>query len=229
MKLIKKYRWIWLLCIMVLIAVGCLHVDAKRNEFYAPLSGITIVLDAGHGGKDQGAQVENVKEQEINLLLTQKLKTKLEDAGAKVVLTRDGAYDLASEGASNRKKEDMKNRVAIINEEASDLFISIHLNSYPNTSIQGAHAFYKKEDEASKQFANIIQKYFNDVTKLEKDVKTGDYYILNNANKVGVLVECGFISNAQERAKLITDSYQEELAEVLYKSVLEYFDCLHMV
>lgn len=193
-----------------------------------PLSGVTLVLDAGHGGKDQGAQVEDVKEQEINLQITKKLKTKLENAGANVTLTRDGAYDLASEGASNRKKEDMKNRVAIINQEPSDLFISIHLNSYPNTSIQGAHAFYKKGDEASKQFADIIQKRFNVLTKLEKDSKTGDYYILNNTDRPGVLVECGFVSNAKERAKLVSEEYQDQLADVLYNSVLEYLGGLDM-
>lgn len=193
-----------------------------------PLSGVTLVLDAGHGGKDQGAQVEDVKEQEINLQITKKLKTKLENAGANVTLTRDGAYDLASEGASNRKKEDMKNRVAIINQEPSDLFISIHLNSYPNTSIQGAHAFYKKGDEASKQFADIIQKRFNVLTKLEKDSKTGDYYILNNTDRPGVLVECGFVSNAEERARLVSEEYQDQLADVLYNSVLEYLGGLDM-
>lgn len=193
-----------------------------------PLSGVTLVLDAGHGGKDQGAQVEDVKEQEINLQITKKLKTKLENAGANVTLTRDGAHDLASEGASNRKKEDMKNRVAIINQEPSDLFISIHLNSYPNTSIQGAHAFYKKGDEASKQFADIIQKRFNVLTKLEKDSKTGDYYILNNTDRPGVLVECGFVSNAEERAKLVSEEYQDQLADVLYNSVLEYLGGLDM-
>lgn len=228
MERIKKYGWIWIGCILLMVCVVCLQVDALQSENYQPLSGVSIVLDAGHGGKDQGAQADNVKEQEINLFITQKLRIKLEEAGAKVTLTRDGAYDLASDGASNRKKEDMKNRVAIINEKSSDLFISIHLNSYPNTSIQGAHAFYKKNDEGAKQFAQIIQKNFNALTNLEKDVKEGDYYILNNTKVTGVLVECGFVSNAQERAKLTTDEYQEELADVLYMSVLEYFGVLNM-
>lgn len=228
MRLIKKYRWIGIGCTVLLLCTLCMRVAAEQTKEYAPLSGVTIVLDAGHGGKDQGAQVENVKEQEINLLITQKLKAKLEGAGASVTLTRDGAYDLASEGASNRKKEDMKNRATIINQKESDIFISIHLNSYPNTSIQGAHAFYRKGDPASEQLAQILQAHFNLLTGLDKDAKAGDYYLLNQTEIPGVLVECGFVSNAEERSKLVTDAYQEQIADVLYEGVLEYLGALNL-
>lgn len=228
MRQIKKYRWIGIGCMLVLFCALCMQVAAEQTKEYAPLSGVSIVLDAGHGGKDQGAQVENVKEQEINLLITQKLKAKLEGGGASVTLTRDGAYDLASEGASNRKKEDMKNRAAIINQKESDIFISIHLNSYPNTSIQGAHAFYRKGDPASEQLAQILQSHFNLLTGLDKDAKAGDYYLLNQTEIPGVLVECGFVSNAEERSKLVTDAYQEQIADVLYEGVLEYLGALDL-
>ena len=92
-------------------------------------------------GKDDGARSNEAKEQEINLKIAQKLKKLLEEGGAHVTMTRDGAYDLASEGASNRKREDMKKRIELINQDKTDLFISIHLNSYPNTSVKGAQAF----------------------------------------------------------------------------------------
>lgn len=221
----KHYRWIILAGICLFFIAG-IKVHAEYQKRTAPLSGVVVVLDPGHGGKDDGARAEGVKEQEINLQIAQKVKAHLETAGATVQMSRDGAYDLASDGAENRKREDMKKRVAMINEEPTDVFISIHLNSYPNTAIQGAQAFYKKEDEASKTFAQLIQDGFNALTQNEKSIKTGDYYILNNTNRPGVLVECGFISNAEERAKLASDEYQEQIAIVLYESVCNYLDVL---
>lgn len=202
------------------------HVYASKED--KVLSGVNIVLDPGHGGKDDGARSEGVKEQEINLAISLKLKTALETQGASVTLTRDGAYDLASDGAANRKREDMKKRVGIINEEPNDMFISVHLNSYPNAAIHGAQAFYKKDDQASKALADVIQKHFNALTKEDKVSKAGDYYILNNSERPGVLVECGFISNQAERTKLIDSSYQEQLADSLCQSILEYLDVLSL-
>ena len=207
-----------LLC-TILAASFCLShitsVSAKR-AFHA-LDGVEIVLDPGHGGKDDGARSNEAKEQEINLKIAQKLKKLLEEGGA---------YDLASEGASNRKREDMKKRIELINQDKTDLFISIHLNSYPNTSVKGAQAFYAPKNEVSKVFADIVQKHFRALTQTKMTSKPGDYYILNNAQKIGSLVECGFLSNAEDRAKLITDEYQQKVAQTLYDSILEYFNFL---
>lgn len=207
-----------LLC-TILAASFCLShitsVSAKR-AFHA-LDGVEIVLDPGHGGKDDGARSNEAKEQEINLKIAQKLKKLLEEGGA---------YDLASEGASNRKREDMKKRIELINQDKTDLFMSIHLNSYPNTSVKGAQAFYAPKNEVSKVFADIVQKHFRALTQTKMTSKPGDYYILNNAQKIGSLVECGFLSNAEDRAKLITDEYQQKVAQTLYDSILEYFNFL---
>ena len=179
-----------------------------------------------HGGKDDGARSNEAKEQEINLKIAQKLKKLLEDSGAHVTMTRDGAYDLASANASNRKREDMKKRVEIINNEKTDLFLSIHLNSYPNTSVKGAQAFYSPKNEVAKVFADIVQKHFKSLTRTKMTSKPGDYYILNNTAKIGALVECGFLSNPEDRANLIEDAYQQKVAQTLYDSILEYFNFL---
>lgn len=203
-------------------------VQAMLEEDYEPLSGVVIVLDPGHGGIDDGAQKAGISEQSINLSISQKLKEKLEGAGAKVVLTRDGDYDLAMEEATNRKRDDMKNRVALINAEPSDLFLSVHLNSYPNTSVHGGQVFYRANDEGSKQLAQIIQDQLNSLLNQKKTVKTGDFYILNNTTRPGVLVECGYLSNAEEREKLSTDEYQETLSKVLYDSLISYFEALNL-
>ncbi len=199
---------------------------ALTTMVYRPLSGITIVLDAGHGGKDNGAMISGVNEQDINLSIIQKLKTLLEGSGASVQLTRDGNYDLADDGVSNRKRDDMKKRVAMINDTTPDIFISVHLNAYPNTSVHGAQVFYQKGNPSSEQLAGILQENLKEATGSKMIEKPGDYYILNESKKPGVLVECGFLSNAEDRAHLQEDAYQQTIAETLFDGILEYFDMM---
>lgn len=203
------------------------YIFAKMKPEYKPLSGVHIVLDAGHGGRDDGAQAGSVKEQGINLKIVQRLKVYLEEVGCKVTLTRDGDYDLAQEGAKNRKRSDMEKRVELINQQEVDAFLSIHLNSFSNTSAKGAQTFYKKDAESSKVLGDLVQSHFKKLNGTAMTSKPGDYYILNNSNKVGVLVECGFLSNASDRAKLITEAYQDDIAKSLFDSVVEYFAMLN--
>lgn len=216
--------------IVVTIIVGSLcmgHItQIAATRAMRVLDGVEVVLDPGHGGKDDGARSNEAKEQDINLKIARKLKKLLEQSGVHVIMTRDGAYDLASEHAINRKKEDMKKRIEIINHEKTDLFISIHLNAYPNTSVKGAQAFYSSKNEVSKVFADIIQKHLKSLTNTKLTSKPGDYYILNHADKIGSLVECGFLSNPEDRDKLIQDEYQAKIAQTLYDSILEYFNFL---
>lgn len=226
----KKNKIILGICIICTIVISSLcmnHItQIAATRAVKVLDGVEIVLDAGHGGKDDGARSNEAKEQDINLKIAIKLKKLLEQSGVHVVMTRDGAYDLASDQATNRKKEDMKKRIDIINNEKTDLFISIHLNAYPNTSVKGAQAFYASTNEVSKVFADIIQKHFKSLTNTKMTSKPGDFYILKNANKIGSLVECGFLSNPEDREKLIEDDYQAKVAQTLYDSILEYFNFL---
>lgn len=225
----RTYRY-WIAGVVVTLGLGCFFCMqfqlAAKQRVKQALSGVVIVLDPGHGGRDDGAQSGSIKEQAINLNIALLLKEQLEEAGCTIILTRDDDYDLAEEGASNRKRSDMKNRVALINKEETDLFLSIHLNSYTNTSAKGAQAFYKKGDEVSKGFADVVQKHLKQLTNTKMTDKVGDYYILNNAEKVGVLVECGFLSNAEDRAKLVDEDYQKKVAECLYDSIAEYLRIL---
>lgn len=215
------------LLLIGLIAVGCYLISehfvyAIKDAVYAPLSGTVIVLDAGHGGKDEGAIVEGVTEKGINLAIVMKLQKLFEDAGAKVVLTRVDENDLSSSTASNHKREDMKNRINIINDEKNDLLLSIHLNSYSNTSVKGAQTFYMKGNAASELLAGCIQVQFLEIgSKMEP--KAGDYYLLNNSRIPAVLIECGFLSNLEEREKLQQEEYQDKIANLIFAGTINYF------
>lgn len=213
--------------IICMLAFACIlfsdhFVRAVENAVYASLSGVVIVLDAGHGGKDEGAMVEGVTEKDINMAIVEKLKALFEKAGASVVLTRKDENDLSSLNASNHKREDMKNRIDIINDEKNDLLLSIHLNSYSNTSVKGAQTFYTKGNLSSEYLAKCIQVQFLDIDS-RMTSKAGDYYLLNNARIPAVLIECGFLSNDEERALLKQSDYQEKVANLIFAGTLNYF------
>lgn len=192
------------------------------SKAYYPYKGVVVVLDSGHGGKDDGARNSGVNEQDLNLEITLKLKEQLEGLGMKVILTREDGNDLASADASNRKKEDMLNRVNIINQKKVDFFISVHMNAYADSSVKGSQIFYDKGDEDSHLFASKIQEQIVKVTNSKMEVKTGDYYILKNSNKIGILLECGFISNAEDRENLSDSAYQETLCKAIKQGMMDF-------
>ena len=125
-----------------------------------PLIGQTIVIDVGHGGKDPGSIVDGVEEKNINLAIALNLENELIKKGARVILTRNGDYDLSKPNATRRKKSDFDNRIKIINNSAANLYISIHLNYLNKTKYYGPQVFYHDVNN-NKNIAQTIQKYLN--------------------------------------------------------------------
>ncbi|NBL00026.1 MAG: N-acetylmuramoyl-L-alanine amidase [Erysipelotrichia bacterium] len=189
---------------------------------YKPYKGVVIALDSGHGGKDDGARKNGLKEQDLNLIFTRKLKEQLEMLGIKVILTRTDENDLASLHATNRKQEDMKKRIDIINQKKVDFFISIHMNAYADTSVKGSQLFYCPQDEDSHLFASYIQEAITPISHSKMEIKTGNYYILKNSHKIGVLLECGFISNVEEAKRLSNEKYQDEFVKGIKTGIMNF-------
>lgn len=223
MKKIRK--WYPLCALLVLYLVSntiakpleqSLLVASKQE-----LKGLVIVVDAGHGGKDNGASVGDVIEDEINLAVALELKELLELAGAQVILTRKEDNDLAAKEAINRKKEDLQKRVELIEKEDVALFVSIHMNKYGNTQVSGAQVFYRVNDDVSKLLANLLQEEFKEL-KSSKKVKIGNYYILNNSTKPGVLIECGFMSHPEELELLQQKEYQIKISNAIYRGIASF-------
>ena len=199
------------------------RVDANNLTF--PLIGKTVVIDPGHGGADGGAGFRNIKEAEINLAISLFLKAELERLGAVVLMTREGNYDLSKPNAVRRKRSDFDNRIKLINNSDSDLFISIHLNYFTNPIYYGPQVFYTNRFSENESLAEIIQKFLNTRLNSKRKIK-----VLSNANYMyeklsikGVLIECGFLSNPVERQKLIDPNYQQELARIIAKGIVQYF------
>lgn len=187
-----------------------------------PLTGRTIVLDAGHGAEDPGTSYGQIYEKDINLKITLLLEKKLGSLGANVILTRDGDYDLSLPNATYRKKSDFDNRIKLINESNADIYISIHLNYLSDSSYSGPQVFYNKEN---KELAEAIQLSMNKELNGSRKIKKipQDTYMYSKLNVSGVLIECGFISNAKERSLLSTEDYQIKVANSISLGVVSYF------
>lgn len=191
---------------------------------------ITLVVDAGHGGLDGGAESRGgICEKDINLSIAMRIKELSEQEGWRVLMTRDEDEGLYSEGKGSirsKKNEDLKKRQEIINNSGADAAISIHLNSYPSPKARGAQTFYSSASKEGEIIAKLIQDKIrksldseNDRTALPKD----DILIMKNNTSPLVLIECGFLSNAEEAAKLTKGEYQNRIAETVVEALKEYF------
>lgn len=186
-----------------------------------PVNHKNIVIDPGHGGADPGKVAgDGTQEKGINLKIAAMLQSFLEQGGAVVTTTR-----IQDEAVGENKREDLKRRVAIANDGA-DMFVSIHQNSFPQSSVTGAQVFYNKKSEESKRLAVFIQKRLRDVVDANNDrvaKANSNYYVLKEIDIPGVIVECGFLSNGREKEKLLTSEYQEKLAWAIYMGILDYY------
>ena len=190
--------------------------------------GHVVVLDAGHGGVDPGkVGVDGTLEKDINLSLVYKLRDLLEAADVTVVLTREADDGLYQDTDTNKKRADMATRCRLIEEAAADLTVSIHQNSYHEEHVKGAQVFYYEKSTQGQRLAQILQTGFDRVLGEEntRQAKANDqYYLLLHTSCPVVIVECGFLSNWEEAAKLSDEGYQEKLAWAIHLGILEYLN-----
>ena len=195
-----------------------------------PASGKTIVIDAGHGVPDEGAESSRgTTEAETNLKIALKLQNLLEQSGCTVILTRsdeNAIYDIESKTLKQKKISDIKNRVKIGNESSADIFVSIHLNKIPQPQYDGWQTFYNKDSEEGQKLAVSIQKNLNEAIQKENNrvaKSIENIYIVNHVEIPISIVECGFLSNPEEEKQLLEDGYQDRLAWGIYNGIIDYF------
>ena len=189
-----------------------------------PLSGKIIVIDPGHGGKDPGTISNTTYESDINLAISKALEIELSKTGATIILTRDDDYDLSNPNARWRKKSDFDNRINLINNSNANLYLSIHLNYLTNSAYYGPQVFYDKEE--NKNLALTIQETLNSNLNTDREIKKipNETYMYDKLTIPGVLIECGFLSNPEEKNKLTTEEYQQKLASLIKDAIIEYFN-----
>lgn len=219
-----------------LLVVSMLAV-AKEAADYAEVSGRNVVvggkkpcvvIDPGHGGDDPGkVGINGALEKDLNLEIARLVKQYLEANDIEVVMTRETGDGLYDADASNKKVQDMKRRIAIIDEAAPVVTVSIHQNSYPEEYVHGAQVFFYTGSKEGQELAESIQKRI--VAKVDpenkRQVKANDsYYLLKKTGTPIVIVECGFLSNQEEADKLSTRAYQEKLAWSIYMGIIQYLN-----
>ena len=227
----KKIR-LTILIVFVLVFGLALFNDKKESvpTVSLPVSGKTLVIDAGHGKPDEGAQSSSgTTEAETNLRIALKLQNLLEQSGSSVILTRsdeNAIYDLDAKTLKEKKISDIHNRVKIGNESSADIFVSIHLNKIPQQQYDGWQTFYNAESAEGQKLAVSIQNNLNNAIQKENNriaKSIENVYIIKHVEIPITIVECGFLSNPEEEKKLLEDEYQNRLAWGIYNGIIDYF------
>ena len=211
------------LCMTLLLLLGMIVVSRKLSQLVAgenvQVQKEVVVIDAGHGGADPGkVGVNDVLEKDLNLQIAERVKKLLEKNNIEVVMTRE------DDVMEDTKLEDMKKRVELINKTEPAITVSIHQNSYSDPSVKGAQVFYYTGSDVSKEAASLMQEELRKVdTENTRQIKSNsDFYMLLRTKVPTIIVECGFLSNPSEAEKLVTDEYQEEMAQAICTGIVNW-------
>lgn len=226
MFIVLKSKKVIAVLIMLVVLELCLMTYLCVTQFGArntSLIDFTVVIDAGHGGIDGGVVgVDGVKESDLNLAYAKQLGDVFERSGFNVVYTRKsegGLYGLPTKGF---KLRDMKARKAVIDNARPNLVISVHMNKFSQSYRKGPQVFYQEGKQDGQTLAQSLQRVFNDYTGNTHEAIAGDYYVCREINCPSVIVECGFLSNAEECAQLQTASYREQICNYIFSGVMLY-------
>lgn len=211
-----------------LLLIGAIVASKKLSDLVQDVSSkelkkeeVLIVIDPGHGGEDPGkVGVNDALEKEINLKISEKLKVLLEEEGIQIIMTREDDF------VPESKNEDLQKRVELINEVNPDIVVCIHQNSFTNPDVAGPQVFYHGSSETSKKIAQTLQEELWILDEEHKrEIKGNEnYYMLSQTEVPTVIVECGFLSNASDAEKLITEEYQEQIALAICTGITKWLD-----
>lgn len=223
----KRYAWVGFLpfyLLIVILFVGIAAWGSRTTSAIAQNRPVerenTIIIDAGHGGIDGGAtSCSGVLESKLNLDIALRLEAVMQLLGFDTLMIRTTDTSIYTEGntIASQKVSDLKERVRIVNETPNALLISIHQNTFPDGRYSGAQVFYGGGD-ASRNLAQQMQTNFNQNLcrgSNRKSKKATGVYLMQNINCTGILLECGFLTNPEEEAKLRNDTYQKQICSVI--------------
>lgn len=223
-------RIMYRLMLLLIFAVAFIYASHEAiGTSSLPIKDMVVFIDAGHGGRDNGALgITDIEEDNINLKIALKLRRLIEQAGGVALMIREDDTGLYTEGKrTGRKQEDLRNRMKLFSESEADITLSIHMNSFPENQYYGAQTFYKDGDAKSKKLAQYLQTELLSVLDRgnNRTIKPkSDIYLFKGNNIPGALVECGFLSNAEEERLLTQDHYQERVAWSIFSGIVKYFE-----
>lgn len=226
----KKGNWIGMLpfyLLAVIICIGAAQLGSGAVTASVQFEGVErshrIIIDAGHGGIDGGAtSCTGVLESAINLQIALRLNDLMHLLGYETVMIRTTDTSVYTQGSTiaSQKVSDLKERVRIVNETENAILISIHQNTFSDSRYDGAQVFYAATD-GSRELALRLQSALCS----SRQIKQGSaIYLLQNIDATGVLIECGFLSNPEEEAKLRDAAYQQRLCGIIVSALCEYLN-----
>ena len=210
-------------CTVVFLGIVCaLQGETPSGEpaVAATATAFTVAVDAGHGGMDGGAVGTDtgVVEAGLNLSVALRLKEALEAQGITVIMTREDGNALAE-----TKQADMQARREILRRADVDLVVSVHMNKFSDRSVAGAMAYYMQGSAEGEALAQcVIDAVTAAAGQKQRLANPGDYFVVRECKAPAVLVEFGFLSNAEEEQKLLDPEYQKLLAGAIVQGVMDY-------
>lgn len=213
--------------IAVLVSIPLIRANMTWNRPIETYYDTTVILDAGHGGKDGGASSrEGLIERDLVFKITTMVKEHLHLQGFNVIMTRVDENDLASQHATNRKREDLARRIEILNTTENAIAVSIHANAINDVRWQGAQVFYDASSLENKELAtHIMASLRANIEGLDREQKPiSNIFILRNSEIPTALVEVGFLSNLNEAALLEDEEYQHFIAYAIFEGILAYVE-----
>ncbi len=169
----------------------------------------TVVLDAGHGGVQSGCAFDGVLEKDITLAVTLLAAEKLRAEGVTVILTRKDDTDVS-----------LDRRCRIANDASADLFVSVHCNSYEDSSISGFEGYYHNGTKGQR-LAEYILAAADALGVKTRNVKDENFQVIRDTTMPAALMEIGFLSNPAERARLQSADYQDTIAQAVMNGALD--------
>lgn len=222
--MILKYKTL-LFLVLLLSIFSLFSIDAKKVENKKlELFGKVITVDPGHGGRDPGTRYGNILEKDLNLEISKQLEKELSSRGAIVYMVRDEDEDLSLDSDYRKKRSDLYRRIRFIENNKSDLYLSIHLNWYRDYYFGGVEILYNNINQKNKLLATKITEEFSNNQIKTRDIQTTNLYIYRNTRTPGVLIECGFLSNRNDRYLLQQTTYQRKISKIITEGVINYLN-----
>lgn len=216
------YKILLLLIFFISLFLISYEYDVKAEKIPKLLKGVIITIDPGHGGRDPGTRYGKLLEKDLNLEISKSLKKQLEKAGATVYLLREDDVDFSKDSDYLKKRSDLKRRINYIESKKSDIYLSVHLNWYSDYYYGGSEILYSTINPLNYKLALNLTESLTDAGIKTREVKKTNLFLYNHTNTVGVLMECGFLSNADDRYLLQKSDYQEKFSIAISKGIINY-------
>ncbi len=189
-----------------------------------------VIIDAGHGGEDGGtSSASGLVEKNLNLEIAQILRDMLKSNGINVIMTREDdrlLYDRNTDYHGRKKVLDLAARLSIAQSTPDSIFVSIHMNAFPDSKYSGLQVWYSKNEPNSQTLASLVQDNIHSCLQPQNNRKikaaTSSIYLLDKASSPSILIECGFLSNTAEAEKLSSLEYKQQLSFIIFSSICEF-------